>query len=796
MNNWLQNIKGQITELATEVLNDATEEGQVSTTSELQIEKKKSTECERLYLVEKSKCEALEKKLVEMEEQLYSVNIENDAVKEKFMAIVADRDEMIKKLEREMERLKFHQENQEGTFQNIELDSDSTSREEGELSSQISRLKEKHENEISAILSVHNSNVKQLKEDYEKRIEQLETWNASNLNEQAAAEKDETLLADVNLLKSDIALLKAEIDVKNAEIEEIKQERDNLRQQIEEINEETRRNEKLLLTGCEEFKPSSDSESAASNNADWEKMGKDEIEVEGVSSSTTTTSETKDSSTSDGKYLRSERRQRGGRVEMIEQIIQTEQFTPEEDIQINQLKDEMSHLLEQIAQLKEQISLEEINKGQILLEKEQVFEQLFNKEDELNRLRDELEEWRKNIEEEREKRFEEQEKLKDLLKEKEEKIEGLNFLLEDDKRAKSDFNDKIKFLKEEYESKLKEIEEKNCFEKEEIKKREMDKIEFFELENKRHLKDLSALTSDNSELKSLLDYEHLECQKYYFKLEEFSKNLELSLNENKNKNEELEIKNGRILKLESELGRLKEHLLGIEEISSKEAIAAEERETELRRQLREFQNKYENDEFTTSKCLQNYQNECEQLKINLQNLKKEKEDLTSNLNEKESSLAETKNALINLQIVLKDLADEQKSEKLRFEGEIRMLRDELKKEKQQIQQFQKKEELIQLTQATNLDKLNYLESQLKIKNDLIDELENSLEEFRILQQQQELNLENPKIFKNSQQPPATKKIDDSTLKQLFLSFFMAEKSKQPEIAIVMAKILGYSQEAR
>ncbi|CAK5025622.1 unnamed protein product [Meloidogyne enterolobii] len=577
-----------------------------------------------------------------------------------------------------MERLKFHQENQEGTFQNIELDSDSTSREEGELSSQISRLKEKHENEISAILSVHNSNVKQLKEDYEKRIEQLETWNASNLNEQAAAEKDETLLADVNLLKSDIALLKAEIDVKNAEIEEIKQERDNLRQQIEEINEETRRNEKLLLTGCEEFKPSSDSESAASNNADWEKMGKDEIEVEGVSSSTTTTSETKDSSTSDGKYLRSERRQRGGRVEMIEQIIQTEQFTPEEDIQINQLKDEMSHLLEQIAQLKEQISLEEINKGQILLEKEQVFEQLFNKEDELNRLRDELEEWRKNIEEEREKRFEEQEKLKDLLKEKEEKIEGLNFLLEDDKRAKSDFNDKIKFLKEEYESKLKEIEEKNCFEKEEIKKREMDKIEFFELENKRHLKDLSALTSDNSELKSLLDYEHLECQKYYFKLEEFSKNLELSLNENKNKNEELEIKNGRILKLESELGRLKEHLLGIEEISSKEAIAAEERETELRRQLREFQNKYENDEFTTSKCLQNYQNECEQLKINLQNLKKEKEDLTSNLNEKESSLAETKNALINLQIVLKDLADEQKSEKLRFEGEIRMLRDELK----------------------------------------------------------------------------------------------------------------------
>jgi len=32
-----------------------------------------------------------------------------------------------------MERLKFHQENQEGTFHNIELDSDSTSKEEGEF---------------------------------------------------------------------------------------------------------------------------------------------------------------------------------------------------------------------------------------------------------------------------------------------------------------------------------------------------------------------------------------------------------------------------------------------------------------------------------------------------------------------------------------------------------------------------------------------------------------------------------------------------------------------------------------
>lgn len=911
MNNWLQNIKGQITELATEVLNDATEEGQVSTTSELQIEKKKSTECERLYLAEKSKSEALEKKLIEMEEQLYSVSIESDAVKEKFMGIVSDRDEMIKRLEREMERLKFHQESQDGTFHNVELDSDLTPREGGELlSSQISQLKEKHENEISAILSVHNSNVKQLKEDYERRIEQLEAWNALNLTEPSTGNY-EKLMADFNAIKeenvaknAELVALNSQMEEKNAqiiqleenlnkmakdeeqsqeiqrltilnnqlvaslkelessgkdkqeiinrfndsiivingdvfnlrkanqklmeenanfrtslaefenvkqllstseenmvnlqekmtkmkeeylnEIEEIKQERDNLRQQIEEMSEECRRNEKLLLTGSEEFKPSSDSESAASNNADWEKMGKDEIEVEGVSSSTTTTSETKDSS--DAKYSRSERRQR--KVEIMEQSIQTEQSSPEEDIQLIQLKDEVSDLINKIAKLEEQLSIEEVNKGQILLEKEEIFEQLSNKEKELTQLKEEfnlLKEERQNNEE-KEKQIEEDKiKLESILQEKEETIEQINQLL---KESKEQFYEEFGCLRREYEVKLKENEEKFVEDEMEIKRSEIERIENLEEENKKYIESLSTITNDNLQLKSLLENKHSECQQYYSKLEEFSKNLELALNEIKNKENELEMKNGRILKLESDLSRLKEHLLGIEEMSSKEAIASEERETELRRQLREFKDKFENDESLTSKSLQNYKNELEQLKLNLQFLEKEKIDLTSILNEKESSLAETKNALVNLQIVLKDLADEQKTEKLRYEGEIRILRDELKKEKLQLQEFQNKEETIQLTQTTNLDKLNYLESQLKIKNDLIDELENQLEEFRILQQNKEEN----SIITNSQQHLTNKKIDDSTLKQLFLSFFMAEKSKQPEIAVVMAKILGYSQE--
>lgn len=39
------------------------------------------------------------------------------------------------------------------------------------------KLKEKHEAEISALLSVHNDNIKHLKEEYEAKIRELQVAN-------------------------------------------------------------------------------------------------------------------------------------------------------------------------------------------------------------------------------------------------------------------------------------------------------------------------------------------------------------------------------------------------------------------------------------------------------------------------------------------------------------------------------------------------------------------------------------------------------------------------------------------
>ena len=50
-------------------------------------------------MLARSKSEQMEKKVTELEEQLYSSNIENDAIKERFEHMVADRDAQIKQLE-------------------------------------------------------------------------------------------------------------------------------------------------------------------------------------------------------------------------------------------------------------------------------------------------------------------------------------------------------------------------------------------------------------------------------------------------------------------------------------------------------------------------------------------------------------------------------------------------------------------------------------------------------------------------------------------------------------------------
>lgn len=100
------------------------------------------------------------------------------------------------------------------------------------------------------------------------------------------------------------------------------------------------------------------------------------------------------------------------------------------------------------------------------------------------------------------------------------------------------------------------------------------------------------------------------------------------------------------------------------------------------------------------------------------------------------------------------------------------------------------------------DSLTLLKEQDARKNQVIEDLENHIEELTAAQQRKDSlasrggdgGNEAVAITDSGGRPMSTYKIDDVTLKQLFYSYLIADKEKQPEIALVMASILGYSQE--
>ena len=129
--------------------------------------------------------------------------------------------------------------------------------------------------------------------------------------------------------------------------------------------------------------------------------------------------------------------------------------------------------------------------------------------------------------------------------------------------------------------------------------------------------------------------------------------------------------------MEGELHRLREHLMTVEEISSKEAIAAEERETELRNRIRHLQEKLNIDESETASQMEKYKDELIEAKQRIGQLQNENIQLEEMLREKEMALGEADRGLKNLQIVLKELADDQQKERQQSEEERRALRAEL-----------------------------------------------------------------------------------------------------------------------
>lgn len=911
MNNWLQNIKGQLTELATEVLNEATEEGQISTGSELNVEKKRSTEAERLYLVEKAQKEEMIKKLQELEEQLYSSNIENDAIKEKFMGIVSDRDQRIMELNKQLESLKFERQD-DMEFKSIDLDDTSTSN--SQIDIKLMQLKEKHEHEISALMLANADSLQRIKEQYEQRLRELESWNILDAKEQLVSspvkEKDSDeyaqLLQNYNSLRTDydkqkmqiselesnheqtdqeISLLKIKIyelqteltnskenEIKIAEeIEAITAQKNELKQSIDKIQSQKStteasnleqidllkaelkknevelqrmRNERLLVTSIQssdEFKrPSSDTDESGVSNNEWERMCKDEIDVAGGSSNVSET--TKDSPPNEISAIIIEKESRDAATQ-FDQDYEEDETTIGQQERLNQLENIILDERNKIRILQEELTnsermaksfKEEVQRlGEELIGKQHEFIDLNCKFSDLENKHMKAMDMEQQYEQKLTQLFQNietvQSQLKNTLEANEHfitsnaelsnEIETLKAEREnlqsnvDSSREnmQQEINGKdkmllsagvqIKFLEESL-NKIKTENDLLQTSLKEIEEKLMQEEKRFDHEN---LEKLSTLMKENDELKMIVQAKQAESKECYAKLQEFSKvksDMEKQIGVEKDailiREQDIAQKNERIYKLESELERLREHLMTIEEISGKEALVAEKREVDLREQIRHLQERCNNDESSIAKSMEHYQNEMMDLKLQLASVENERLHLQTTLNETEKQLKETKKGLFNLQTVLKDLADEHRMEKQNLEKEMDIIRERLTNESNIAEELRVKEQKLveekEFIKSEFENEIHNIRTELFTKDSVIEKLENQLEEICSDSINKENNSRLPGSSNQVVNPSCAYKIDDSTLRQLFLSFFTADKSKQPDIAIVMTKILGYSTE--
>ncbi|KAI1729985.1 thyroid receptor-interacting protein 11 [Ditylenchus destructor] len=309
--------------------------------------------------------------------------------------------------------------------------------------------------------------------------------------------------------------------------------------------------------------------------------------------------------------------------------------------------------------------------------------------------------------------------------------------------------------------------------------------------------EIEQLIHQNTELKRIVEEKHAESQKYYEKLQEFAslhgegeQKLKIAEQQLAESREYLSTSQEEREKLQKEVVRLREHLLVMEDMGTKEAIAAEERETQLREEIRQLQERTST--FSFSAAESETQNKIALLRVQLVSGEEHAAKVRSQLADKEKSLSEATKALSNLQNVLREIADDHAQEIAQLEKEVESARNQHQTTSSQLSELRAHQ--IQLVEDRRYfeDSVTLLREDLARKSALIEELENHVEELRHAASKSA----SPRVSQRAgdQSPANTYKIDDVTLKQLFLSYFLSDKTKQPEIAFVMASILGYSQQ--
>ncbi|XP_078090442.1 thyroid receptor-interacting protein 11 isoform X3 [Mustelus asterias] len=240
-------------------------------------------------------------------------------------------------------------------------------------------------------------------------------------------------------------------------------------------------------------------------------------------------------------------------------------------------------------------------------------------------------------------------------------------------------------------------------------------------------------------------------------------------------------------RLNQDLQRLRHHLIEMEESYTKEALAAEDREAELRKRTNFLQEKLTSSSCAVENASHQASLQVESLQEQLQTIAKQRDEAMMQLNVSQEQVKQYAMSLTNLQMVIEQFQQEEKA----------MYATELEKYQKDIAEWKKK--------ASSLEKtVTELEQHLKEANDALDSASRLTEQLDLKEEQLE-DLNKQVVAQQDMLDDAQKKllnlvnnsegrIDKVLMRNLFVGYFHTPKNKRNEAMRLLGSVLGLKRE--
>ncbi|XP_035249905.1 thyroid receptor-interacting protein 11 [Anguilla anguilla] len=240
-------------------------------------------------------------------------------------------------------------------------------------------------------------------------------------------------------------------------------------------------------------------------------------------------------------------------------------------------------------------------------------------------------------------------------------------------------------------------------------------------------------------------------------------------------------------RLKLELERLRNHLLEIEDSYTREALAAQDREADLRRRVSLLEDRLATSSSAVENASQQASLQVESLQEQLSGVMRQRDEALAQLRTSQEQVKQYAVSLSNLQMVLEQFQQDEKA----------MYSSELEKHKKEKDEWRRKAERLE-DQASalqiNLDEANAALDSASRLSDQLDLKEEQMEELKKQVEAKQEALEEAQNKMMSLVKGTEGKVDRVLMRNLFVGHLTAPKNQRQEVLRVMGTMLGLDRE--